>query len=213
LERLRLEEREVLGQLKAISSGKEIDPEADKGAKLSERVSSAWKRVKRPEELLQIETDVYSKQPASADDIIEALEKSADRFGEYDPLATQKTKVQAFKSPLSDDTDALDTVNTDKRSDLETSWQDFEHPQEAWWKNRRISSRFFRYNKKAYKLHSDEGWKEIPDPRGATPDYMRPKMMRNSKRMISSVYRRKATKKRRDLLINEIISRKASSST
>lgn len=212
LERLRLEEGEVLDQLKAISSGKEIDPGADKGAKLSEKVSSAWKRVKRPEELLQVETDVYSKQPACADDIIEALEKTADKYGDYDPLATQKIKVQAFKSPLSDDTDALDTVNTDKRRDLETGWQDFEHPQEAWWKNRRISSRFFRYNKKAYKLHGDEGWKQIPDPRGETPDYMRPKMLRNSKRMISAVYRRKATKKRRDLIMNQIISREASSS-
>ena len=206
LEKLAVEDRDIFNQ---IRSGKEMDPQSAAAAKLSERISSSW-RV-RPLPLAQIEADVYKKQPASADDIVEVLESSMSRNSvetddHYDPFASQKTKVQSFKSPLSEDTDAL--VDT-RWSEEGVGVAEMETPDESWWKYRQTSKEFFRFNKKAFRLTQEEGWKQVEDPRGEKPDYKRHKMLRNSKRKISSIFKRRIAKKRRDSLISTIITKAA----
>jgi hypothetical protein len=182
-----------------------MDPQSAAAAKLSEKISSSWKV--RPLPLAQIEADVYKKQPAGADDIVEVLESSTfDTVDDYDPFASQKTKVQSFKSPLAEDTDAL--LDT-RCSEAGVEVAEMETPDESWWKHRQTSKEFFRFNKKAYRLTQEEGWKQVEDPKGEKPDYKRQKMLRNAKRKISSIFKRRIAKKRRDSLISTIITKAA----
>lgn len=211
LERLEMEEKDVIKKLKSITSGSAIDPQANSTRRISEMISSGWKtNAHRPVKLLSdIESNAYSKQPSSAGEIIDLIEQSVTvptKSLEYDPFSSQKTKIHPFQSPLSEETDALNTIqNGCYTNSVTTEWEEPDRPQDNWWKHRSTSTSFFRHNKKAYRLLPDEGWKQIPDPRGESPDYMRPKMLRNSKRRIAALYRRRANKQRRDFLTSNVI--------
>ena len=203
----------ALALLRRLSGGTEMDPQLGIESKVAEGMASAWKRTSRPIEIEGIASDVYSRRPVSADDIIEALENDAPaaNTAPNDPLMLQSMQVQPFKSPLMEDTDELqlfsDKTELNELSSESNTWDDPEA--ESWWKQRRTSSEFFRHNKKAYRLFEGEGWKQVEDPRGETPDYERSKKLRESKHKLSKIYPRRARVKARNEVINRTIERNA----
>ena len=197
--------------LKKIISGKEIDPSAGLPARAGENLVSAWRKVERPSLLAPIEQSAYSRHPASADEIVDALEseKIDLSVNRDDPFVLQRTKVQGFKSPLDSDTDALATVEEEHESnDLEDS--SFDTAGDSWWRDRKRSANFFRYNKKAYRLN-EEGWKQIQDPRGEMPDYERARALRKGRAKVRSNFAREARRKHRNVVTNTVLRRIAHS--
>ncbi len=211
IEKLRLQEVELSG---ALMKGNEVDPLAPKGAHLQEKLVSAWKKVERPNQLDPLEAKVLARLPASADDIIDELEShngDSERNEEsQDPFLLQKTQVHSFRSRLSPEADELTVAQEAEDKSVDFVGDDYESPDDSWWKHRRHSSHFFRYNKKAYRLSEEEGWKQVEDPRGELPEYSRAKALRLGRRNIKRTFARQARQKVRNSLINTAIRRVAS---
>ena len=200
--------------LSCLTSGQELDPHISVQAKIGERVSASWQRVPRPRDLPAIESSAAARNPVSADELVEELEREvskgniqAEDEGGFD---LQTTQVQPFVSPLMEDTSELEVVSDDDpkhSTELEPYpvHEDYESPSDSWWKSRKHSASFFRYNKKAYRLDETEGWKQIEDPRGELPDYSRSKALRNHQRKIRANFSRKAKLKQRNSIINTVI--------
>ena len=211
LDHLRLQDQELTeGLMKRVTSGREMDPQVSLESRLSETMSS-WKKVGRPKELEGMESTVTARQPASADDIISELEKEEhiSTVSKDDGFEIQRIQVQPFVSPLSEDsTELMVPSDQDAETHLLNPDGDFsESSSESWWKNRGYSTSFFRYNKKSYRLDSDEGWKQIADPRGELPDYEKSKSLRQHAKKIRSSFARRHRQKQRNSLINTVIHR------
>jgi hypothetical protein len=210
LDHLRLQDQELTdGLMKRVTSGGEMDPQLSIESRLSEKMSS-WKKVGRPKELEGMESSVTARQPASADDIISQLEKEdISTVSIDDGFEIQRIQVQPFVSPLGEDSTEL-MVPSDQG--VETRLSDprgefSESSSESWWKDRKYSTSFFRYNKKAYRFDSEEGWKQIADPRGELPDYEKSKSLRQHAKKIRSAFARRHRQKVRNSLINTVIHR------
>lgn len=211
LEKLKHQEIETSRNiLKRVTSGKEIDPSVSSAAKGGEKLVSSWKRVERPSQLIAVESSVYSRQPVSADEIIEALESEShiSTNNDVDAFILQRTQVQSFKSPLDADSDELASIESGKELDLEEC--PYENSDDSWWRDRQRSASFFRYNKKSYRL-GEEGWKQIEDPRGELPDYDRAKALRRGRTKIRSNFARQARKKQRNAITHTVLRRLANS--
>ena len=193
-----------------VTGADAMDPLLGIEARVGESVVTAWRKTKRPDQLIESERDVYSKQPVAQDDIVKAIESGLVVDGEktsVDALDLQTMQVQAFKSPLMDDSTELANIDSEESgvSDVCGAGDDEERSDDSWWKGRRISTDFFRYNKKAYRRDDEGGWKQIEDPRGEPLDYARAKKLREGRRKVVKMYERQTRQKNRNSLINRTI--------
>ena len=198
--------------LKALTDGKKMDSRASKEARVSEKMSSGWQKVKRPDQLEAIERNILARQPSSADDIIAQLEKE-DFSGESrdeGAFGLQTMQVEPFKSPLMEDCDQLSVVGNENEVER-VDWTEFEREHDqSWWKDRRTSTSFFRHDKKAYRLDHEQGWKQIEDPRGQLPDYDKMNNIRRRKRELAKLPARRIRRHARNSLIDSISRNKTS---
>jgi hypothetical protein len=200
--------------LSSITSGQELDPHISVQAKIGERVAAQWKLGPRPRKLPSIDSSAAARNPTSANELLEELEiqvSTGNIMAEVDGgFNLQTAQVQPFVSPLMEDSSSLEVqshANAKNSTELEIlqNSDDYESASESWWKSRKLSASFFRFNKKAYRLNQTEGWKQVEDPRGELPDYGRSRALRNHLRKIRANSSRKAKIKQRNSAINTVI--------
>jgi hypothetical protein len=191
-----------------------LDPLLGPNARVMEKVLNS--RRLRPKQIEAYQSDVSMKQPVSPDDIVKSLEsqktnKVQPAGGIYD---LQFTQVQSFQSPLLEDTDAIAHIDKGGEEGVEEELVparrgEEESSGETWYRCDR--EKFFRYNKKAYRMVDGEGWKQIADPRGELPDYARAKSFRNKEKGIARHYGRiRRMKERKQTLLKIVKSQLAS---
>ena len=116
----------------------------------------------------------------------------------------QFTQIQPFKSPLLENSDSLTELRSQDGVELnELAPIEENQAGETWYTCNR--TKFFRHNKKAYRLIDGEGWKQVADPRGELPDYSRAKVFKNKEKSVTQHYNRLRRMKQRKAIARDTI--------
>ena len=184
-----------------LAAGK-MDPLLGVHARVSEKMIKNY----RPKEIDLYHADAHTLQPVGPDDIVRAIESAEKRpsgtktqGGLYE---MQFTQIQPFKSLFLEDSDSL--VESKVEDELNEPWSpEDDQAGETWYACNR--TKFFRHNKKAYRMVDGEGWKQIDDPRGELPDYTRAKALRNKEKGVRNHYNRLRRMKERKAIARDTI--------
>jgi len=210
LESLRIQASELERDLHQTLTPSHMDPLLGPGARIAEGTSRKL-AIRRPKDIEEFHSDAHTNQPVCPDDFIKTLESSSSSAKADDPKPVgglyemQFTQIQPFKSPLMEDTDALIHPPTNQDSIESVGHYQEDQAGETWYQCNR--TKFFRHNKKAYKMVDGEGWKQIADPRGELPDYGRSKAFREKQKSITQHYSRIKRMRKRAVVARDIVKR------